>query len=57
MFSRMKPTFTNLNATKLNRVLAMTLRIMTGAMLNTAHTPLDHITNTMHPLYHQLLQW
>ena len=57
MFSRMKPTFTNLNATKLNRVLALALRIMTSAMLNTAYIPLDHITNTMHPLYHQLLQW
>ena len=39
-----RATHTNLNTTKLRRVQALALRIMTGAMPSTPHISLNHIT-------------
>ena len=41
-----RATHTNMNATKLRRVQALALRIMTGAMPSTPFVALNHITNT-----------
>ena len=41
-----RSTNTNMNATKLRRVQALALRIMSGAMPSTPHISLDQLTNT-----------
>ena len=47
-----RATYTNLNATKLRRVQALALRIMTGAMPSTPFISLDKLTNTTDIVFH-----
>ena len=47
-----RATYTNLNATKLRRVQALALRIMTGAMPSTPFISLDKLTNTTDIIFH-----
>lgn len=47
-----RSTLTNMNATKLRRVQALALRIMTGAMPSTPFISLNQLTNTTDIIYH-----
>ena len=47
-----RSTLTNMNATKLRRVQALALRIMTGAMPSTPFISLNQLTNTTDIIFH-----